>query len=384
MNIPRSDLRDQIAHTFAGGFAIQPAGVGGYVTATDTTSFGSGKQHLPGLVEEPQAGPSYEHLFRFVSGAAWAVTPEVLAVIKDMLTYRMAGHRLTDAELHERIGASGVPQAARRRSSSAPARRGGVALMSLYGVISPRASMVENVSGPSGTGLDSFSRQLSDALDDPDIESIVIDVNSPGGTVDMVPETAERIREARTVKPVYAVANTEAGSAAYWLMSQATEAIATPSGSVGSIGVYSMHQDVSVANEMKGRRVSLISAGKFKVEGNPFETLSQEARDAIQANVDGYYDWFVGDVARGRGVKSSVVRSGYGEGRMLGAKQALAAGMIDRVETLDQTVRRALNGGKPPRGRVSSSGAVSLAGDELAVEAPEEGTNVPIDLFPNL
>lgn len=313
----------------------------------------------------PNTSPSsqgrLEHLFRYVAMTPWAITPEVLAVITDLLTYRMAGHRLSADEVQERIGRDpALPYYAlelEARAGVSRGRGGGVALLSLYGVIAPRASMVESISGPAGTGLDEFSRMLQSATDDPEVGSIVIDVNSPGGTVDLVPETADRIRRARAVKPVYAVANTQAGSAAYWLASQATELVASPSAEVGSIGVYAAHEDVSGELEQQGRKVTVISAGKYKVETSPFGALTDEARAAVQSSVDEFYGMFLDGVAKGRGVKVADVRDGYGEGRMLSAKRALAAGMIDRIDTLEGTVSRALRGGAGAAGKRATTDA---------------------------
>lgn len=383
MNVPQSNLREQIAAAFQVPPQLLGITTGGSASLSGSTTNGFLE------VEVPETVSRYEHVFRFVSGSAWAVTPEVLAVIKDMLSYRIAGHRLTDSELADRIGSAAPDRmsAARRAPTGVGQRRGGgaVALMSLYGVIAPRASMVRETSGPSGTGLDAFSSQLADAVNDPEVGSIVIDVNSPGGTVDMVPETAAKIRDAKATKPVYAVANTDAGSAAYWLASQATEVIVTPSGMVGSIGVYSMHQDVSVRQELEGKRTTLISAGKFKVEGNPFQALSEEARSAIQSMVNEYYDWFVADVAKGRGVKSSVVSAGYGEGRMLTAKAALEAGLVDRIDTLEGVVNRALGGGGKRRGASMSAADVTVEPIEAEENAPEvETESAPIDHYVSL
>lgn len=350
--------------------------------------------YIPGELVELEAelaqpSPRLEHVFRMVASTPWAVTPEVLAVITDLISYRMAGHKLTGDEVADRI-AGDSPMAARRPRQ--PARRGAVAVLSLYGVIAPRAAMVDNVSGPSGTGLDAFAANLQDAVDDPDVASIVIDVNSPGGTVDMVPETAARIRDARDTKPVRAVANTDAGSAAYWLASQASEVWVTPSGQVGSIGVYAAHQDLSVKYEMEGKRVSLISAGKFKVEGNPFQALSEEARDAIQSVVNEFYDWFVADVAAGRRTTEATVRAGFGEGRMLPAKRALGERMVDGVDTLENVIGRALRG-EPTRGRaMSSSSSVSVTTDNITTPPPTDEqadeaasqAGVPIDHYVSL
>jgi ClpP class serine protease len=141
-----------------------------------------------------------------------------------------------------------------------------------------------------------------------------------------------------------AVANTQASSAAYWLGSQAHEVVVSPSGEIGSIGVYQVHRDASKAFEGAGIRHTLVKAGKFKTEGNPYEPLGDEARDAAQQAVNDYYGMFVSDVARGRGVAAEDVTDGYGEGRQLTAKRAVKAGLADRVATLGQTVSRLASG----------------------------------------
>lgn len=341
-------------------------------TVVDVTGFQAGGQFLPSEVLETDddedddedveldAIAPLEHVFRFVAGTPWAIKPETLAVITDLISVRMSGHHFTDDEINERM--LGASLAARR---GGPSRSGAVALLSLYGVIAPRASMVNSMSGPSGTGLDQFSAGLDKAVNDPEVGSIVIDVNSPGGTVDLVPETAARIRAARQVKPIYAVANTDAASAAYWLASQATELSVTPSGAVGSIGVYAAHQDLSAKYEAAGVKTTLISAGKYKTEATPFQALSEEARANIQSMVDEYYGMFVDEVAKGRGRRASSVRSGFGEGRMVSAKAAVAEGMADRIDTLDGVISRALRGGPVVRSANAEDDIPSFAGDTV-------------------
>jgi len=104
--------------------------------------------------------------------------------------------------------------------------------------------------------------------------------------------------------------------------------------------VFAIHEDMSKALEAEGVTSTVISAGKHKVEGNHFGPLDDEARATIQAKVDESMAQFVADVAKGRGVSASAVRSDYGEGRAVSSSQALAAGMIDRIATLDETIAR--------------------------------------------
>lgn len=273
---------------------------------------------------------SYARVLEACLRLPWAIRPEVLPVVAEIVARRLAGERPGPEDVRALAGAG---------PASRPARTvGSIAVLPLYGVLFPKASMIGEMSG--GTSLARFRASLREAVASPQISAIVIDVDSPGGLVDLVPETAQEIRQARAAKPVVAVANTEAASAAYWLASQASELVVTPSGMVGSIGVYAAHEDISKALEMRGVRTTLISAGRYKTEGNPFEPLAEEGRAHIQSVVDDYYRAFTQDVARGRGVAVDRVRQGYGEGRMLTAQRALAEGMVDRVETLEATLRR--------------------------------------------
>ncbi|KKL60636.1 hypothetical protein LCGC14_2203370, partial [marine sediment metagenome] len=131
-----------------------------------------------------------------------------------------------------------------------------------------------------------------------------------------------------------------AGSAAFWIASAASELVVIPSGLVGSIGVVAIHRDVSKQDEKEGVRTTLISAGKFKTEASPFEPLADEARQHIQKLADGFMSMFVRAVARNRDVPISEVQGGFGEGRLVAAKDALRLGMVDRIGTMDETLKR--------------------------------------------
>ena len=153
-------------------------------------------------------------------------------------------------------------------------------------------------------------------------------------------ELATEIVKARAQKPVVAVANSLAASAAYWIGCSAGEFYVTPGGEVGSIGVWQAHFDYSKALEEEGVKPTLISAGKFKVEGNPYVPLDPEAQAFMQSRVDDYYNAFIKAVAKGRGVSVADVRDGMGEGRVLGADAALAAKMVDGIATFDDVLAK--------------------------------------------
>jgi signal peptide peptidase SppA len=131
-----------------------------------------------------------------------------------------------------------------------------------------------------------------------------------------------------------------AASAAYWLAAQADEIVSLPSGVAGSIGVFMAHKSLARALEQEGIDVTLISAGKFKVEGNPYAPLDEEAQGFMQSRVDDYYASFTRAVAKGRGVPITQVREGMGQGRVLGADAALAQNMVDGIASFDQVLSK--------------------------------------------
>lgn len=255
----------------------------------------------------------------------WALDDSVSAQVQ-----RYLGQWLVNPPL----AIEGAPAHAGRVSP--PRAAGNVAVLPLRGMITPRATLLGRIFGHAS--LDVFTDSLNQAAADSGISAIVLDVASPGGLTDGVTEAATRVAEVARIKPVVAVANSLAASAAYWIAAAASELVVSPSAEIGSIGVMMMHQDWSKALETEGVKVSLVKAGRFKGEVNSFSPLSDEARAVMQVRVDGLYAMFVRDVAAGRKVTQTAVREGFGEGRTVGAAQAVKLGMADRVATLDATV----------------------------------------------
>ena len=251
---------------------------------------------------------SYPHITRLVFEQPWAILPGHLAMIRDLVQLRNAGERFTDEEIRERIAAA-APASQRRAARQA---QSAVAVIPVHGTIVPKASVMTQISG--GTSIGDLRGMFAAAIGDPDVGAIVFDVDSPGGAVELVPEFAAEVRAQRGKKPMLAVANTMMASGAYWLASQADEVAVSPSSLTGSIGVFVAHQDLSAAAEQLGVKTTFVSAGKYKVEGNSTEPLSDEARAHIQSLVDNAYSMFTSDVAKGRRVSVDSVRNGFGEG----------------------------------------------------------------------
>jgi ClpP class serine protease len=196
--------------------------------------------------------------FDIRGGSLWAVRPDILGSIAAAL--REPGILAAPTRSEDLQAAAAA--------SESKQEAGGIAVIPLRGVITPRASLMSLLFG-GGEGLEGFRANLRAALASKDVSQILLDIDSPGGSTDLVSETAAEVRSARQTKPVTAVANTMAASAAYAIASQANELAVTPSGDVGSIGVFAVHEDWTGFNEKFGVEPTYISAGKFKTELNP-------------------------------------------------------------------------------------------------------------------
>lgn len=187
------------------------------------------------------------------------------------------------------------------------------------------------------TGYNFIRSQLNQAVLDNDVKLIVFDVNSYGGEAAGCFELSADIRNARAAKPSIAVIDSNSYSAGYALASAAGKVVCTPSGGAGSIGVVAMHFDMSKALDKFGITVTMIHAGKHKVDGNPYEALSKDVKASIQAGVDKSRDAFVSLVAENRKLDAADVRAT--EAQIYRAEEALSLGLIDAIATPSEAVR---------------------------------------------
>lgn len=259
------------------------------------------------------------------------------------------GYAVRDGvEVPAEMTALAAPFAAAPARSTGARQSGSIAVIQVFGPIVQRASQMGMCE--SGTGADDVAAALNMAMADQTVGQVLLEFDTPGGSVFGVSELGDQIRGMKSTKPIVGISNSLAASAGYWLLSQCSEAYCTPGGMVGSIGVFTAHQDISKALELAGVKVSLISAGKFKTEGSPFEPLGEEARTSTQAAVDEYYGMFTNAVAKGRGVPVASVREGMGQGRVMSANDALAQNMIDGVATFGEVVKKMQRSAKAPAG----------------------------------
>lgn len=185
-------------------------------------------------------------------------------------------------------------------------------------------------------GYNELASQVEAAQSDPDVHAVLQVWDSPGGEVSGAFEYAQRMHALRGSKPMWAIADSMAASAAY-LGGSAFEHLAVSStGYVGSIGVVMRHVDFSRALDNDGIRVTHIFAGSHKVDGNPYEPLPKSVQAEMQAEIDGLYTMFVDAVAQHRGISAESVRAT--QAQVYRGEAAVSLGLADRVATTDQLI----------------------------------------------
>lgn len=242
----------------------------------------------------------------------------------------------------------------------------GIAIIPVTGVLLNRYPY----SWGGATGYGTIRSMLAVALEDPDVKGIVFDVNSPGGMVQGCFELCDFIFDSRGTKPMMAVVDANATSAAYAVASSADKIIATRSADVGSIGVVMMHVSLAGALEQIGIEVTYVYAGSHKVDGNPYQALSDEVKADFQASVDATYEEFVALVSRNRGLNVETIRGT--QAAIYSAAEAKDLDLIDEVASPSDALLMFVDG---LTGSTSDLGDVEMATEKQP--GAEAGTQVP-------
>jgi signal peptide peptidase SppA len=239
----------------------------------------------------------------------------------------------------QRIGMADMPSmppmdmAVYQRPPAATAPEG-IAVIPIHGSLVKRSLGMEAASGLTSYG--EIATMLDAALADPQVSGILLDIDSPGGEASGSFELARRVREVAAVKPVWAVANDAAYSAAYAIAASAQRLFVTETGGVGSIGVIALHVDQSVKDAKDGYRFTAVTAGAHKNDYSPHEPLSDTAKTELQGEVDRLYAIFTEHVAAMRGLDIEAVRATEA-GLYFGAN-AVSQGLADGIQTLEATL----------------------------------------------
>lgn len=310
--------------------------------------------------------------------APWAILPGKLIEIVAAYDARMLG---------EQVDLQAVAASIGRPLGSEPQDYeivNGVAVIPIMGTIGRRANLFSDISG--GASSDLVARDLRAAAANSRVNSILLHVDSPGGTVAGTQQLADVVREVGAAKPLVTLGDGTMASAAYWIGSAAKAVyIADGTTEVGSIGVVTSHRDVSGAEAQRGVKTTEIYSGRFKRIASSYAPLSEEGRASVQGYVDYLYSQFVQAVADNRGASVDQVLADMADGRIFVGQQAIDAGLVDGIATLDQLVGRLAAGEfsttgartvppSKPRADLPTSPkgtSMSITREELAAQSPE-------------
>jgi capsid assembly protease len=211
-----------------------------------------------------------------------------------------------------------------------------IAVVSVVGTLVSRSGYVDAASGL--LSYADVGDTIAATMSDPTVRGVILDIDSPGGEVGGLFDLVERIGaiKADAAKPLRAVANESALSAAYAIASAADRLYVTRTGELGSVGVVAVHVDESGADAKAGLVWNFVFAGDQKVDGNAHEPLSARARTTIQADVDRLYAEFCALVAGNRRLSADTVRAT--DAAIYRGELAVRAGLADRVGTLDAAI----------------------------------------------
>ena len=321
-----------------------------------------------------------------VINAPWAILPEKLLEIRAIYETHLRGEAIDIEALEAKLGR---PMKSDRVPYSVD---GSTAVISIDGVLGKKMNLFSQISG--GTSTQLIESDFQAAIADPAVKSVLLVIDSPGGTVDGTENLANEIFAARGKgKPILALGDGTMASAAYWIGSAADRVYASDkSAMIGSIGVVANHEDYSQAEKNAGVKITPITAGKYKAIASSHEPLSADGRATIQAMVDHIYGNFVESVARNRGVSPTVAAEKMGDGRIFLGHNAVAAGLVDGVSTQSALVR-SLNSSAENRERLGTRSqfpeydavfrkmALFLAGKAKASQTPAALANRALALM---
>ena len=292
----------------------------------------------------------------------WAVKEDLISRMAEVVARHMDGKKLSREEI------DAVAKKEPRAGKPDYEVKNGVAVINVSGVISKRMSLIHEISPGSGTSVEMIKKNIKAAMEDAAVKSIALNVDSPGGSVDGVPELSDYIFGLRGKKKITAYADGQMDSAAYWIGSAAEKIYSTKSSEVGSIGVYSVMTDWSVANHNEGVKREVIKAGRHKATGHPDKPMTAEDRQVVQDEVNEYYRLFTDAVARNRGMAPEDIEK-VATGKVFIGSQALDAGLIDGIMDIDSVLE-----GSEDAMRVEEQAAGITAGNDQEQQQQEEET----------
>ncbi|MBS9530216.1 S49 family peptidase [Wolbachia endosymbiont of Rhagoletis cerasi] len=205
----------------------------------------------------------------------------------------------------------------------------GIKVIPIHGILTKKSEAFDDVLGM--TSYEKIREEIEEALIDEEVETIILDIDSPGGEVNGLFDLSDFIYEARGLKKIVAIANDDAYSAAYAIASSAEKVLVTRTSGVGSIGVIASHIDQSGFDEKQGIKYTTVFAGSRKNDLNPHEPITSESVESLQDEVDRLYEMFVELVARNRNLSTEKIKST--EAGLYFGKNAIEIGLADGITT---------------------------------------------------
>lgn len=255
-----------------------------------------------------------------ITGDPWAITETALHTILEVAARENEAPEAVAAKLGRQL-----------QNSYNATERDGVAIIPVTGPLFRYANIFTAISGASSYEL--IARDFMSALENPQITSIILDIDSPGGEVNGVSELASMIFDARGTKPVIAYASGDAASGAYWIASAADEIVVSETSALGSIGVVGIYRGKSAKESTE--TVEIVSSQSPHKRLDP---MSDDGRAKLQTRIDSMADVFVSTIARNRSVTPDHVLEHYGGGDVMIGANAVNAGLADRIGSLERLI----------------------------------------------
>lgn len=290
----------------------------------------------------------------YINETYWAMDELKLRQICDVFERHVNGIKLSDQEI-DSITASSRSAGKKEKEYEVV---NGKAVIPVSGVIAKYSNLVNGYSQPRGVSLEKLSSQLHTALNDRLVNSIMLVIESPGGSVRGLADFADELYQASFEKPVEAFADDLAASAAYYIGSQAQRIYANQSASVGSIGVYTLVADTTKLYENIGYKIHIVRSGSNKGVGASGVPITKENLKVIGEEINGHFEMFLNAIMRSRkenGLEEKSLRE-LADGRTYLAEQAVKNKLIDGVMTLNQALLT-----ESPEPRIRNSAAVVAA-----------------------
>jgi signal peptide peptidase SppA len=296
----------------------------------------------------------------------WAITAEGMTTIREIVERRIMGHALDRTELDALAARNGKPLENTRRTEV----RGSTAIIDVSGPIFRYANLFTEVSR--ATSVEGLATDLTAAADNPAVDQILLNIDSSGGQVDGVMELADMVRATNAKKPVTAYVDGLAASGAYWIASAASRIVTSESGFLGSIGVVASITDNRAAQERQGvKRYEIVSSQSPFKRPDP---ATEAGRSQILEVVNSLADLFIGRVAQFRNVSVERVANDFGQGKIVPARQAIAAGMADEISGFEPLVARLAAANASPRAIPIAAGEESMAEPTTTAPAAAEAS----------